>query len=259
MNERSATVGDLEIRYIERSGENGNLLILHGWCHSKERWLSVLPLLDKKYRIILPDLPGFGNSGKPEIEYSLDYYSKVIQSFCVEIGIDIPAAVIAGHSLGGDIALSISRENEIGKLILVSTPLLPVWQGTVAKRLGLFSRLVFGVVRKNEFLKRQAARFTVADPKYIDRLMLEDPEKPTVSSAISALKNLADVDFTGDVNSSNRDILCIHGEKDKIVSFKQYRHLHPRVKVLSIPGVGHSPFLENPELFAEKVNIFLGK
>jgi 3-oxoadipate enol-lactonase len=257
MVERSVTVDNIEIKYCDIPGEGGSLFVLHGWCDSKERWLSIVPSFGLNFRTVIPDLPGFGNSGKPDVDYSLEFYSGVLRKFCEKIDFTLPHSTMIGHSFGGDILLHLSRSVEVKKIILVSTPILPLWQGVLANRFGPVSSFLFELGRRIPFIKKGVARMTVVHPEYVDKMMLEDCDKPTAASAIRALKDLAEINFVADVHALGQKVLLMYGESDHVVRRKQYRYLHSSVRTVVIPGVGHCPFLENKEMFVEAVRRFL--
>ncbi|MGB8449911.1 MAG: alpha/beta fold hydrolase, partial [Nitrososphaeraceae archaeon] len=64
----------LDINDSNNSEEKETLLLLHGIGASAERWLHVVPLLKKYFRIIVPDIVGFGYSDKPTVEYSINFF-----------------------------------------------------------------------------------------------------------------------------------------------------------------------------------------
>ena len=55
--------------------------LLHGIGASAERWLHVVPLLKKYFRIIIPDIVGFGYSDKPTVEYSINFFVNFVSKF----------------------------------------------------------------------------------------------------------------------------------------------------------------------------------
>ncbi|HYV52458.1 MAG TPA: alpha/beta fold hydrolase, partial [Candidatus Eisenbacteria bacterium] len=57
------------------------LLLLHGIGASAERWLPVIPELSKDFRVIVPDIIGFGYSDKPTVEYTIDFFLAFLQNF----------------------------------------------------------------------------------------------------------------------------------------------------------------------------------
>ncbi|MGV1867310.1 MULTISPECIES: alpha/beta fold hydrolase [unclassified Rhizobium] len=82
---RNAQVGDVDVFYRE-AGPLGApiILLLHGFPTSSHMFRDLIPLLSDEYRVIAPDLPGFGNTKSPprgQFEYSFDNLAKVIESF----------------------------------------------------------------------------------------------------------------------------------------------------------------------------------
>src|SRR5208337_1481562 len=82
--------------------------------------------ISRYYQVYAPDLPGFGQSGKPNVEYGLRYYVDFLGSFMDALG--IPKAVIVGSSFGGAIAASFaaSRPDRVTALVMAdATGLTP--------------------------------------------------------------------------------------------------------------------------------------
>ena len=86
---------------------------------SAERWEDVIPLFAKKFKVIVPDLIGFGYSDKPMVDYTTDYFAEFVSKFVNKVG--IKEMNIIGSSLGGQIAAEsiINHDVNVRKLILV--------------------------------------------------------------------------------------------------------------------------------------------
>jgi len=78
MTVKTTEIDGNKIRYFEEGTSTNTLLLLHGLGASAERWENVIPLFAKKFRVIVPDLIGFGYSDKPTIDYTKDY----LRSLC---------------------------------------------------------------------------------------------------------------------------------------------------------------------------------
>lgn len=76
------------------------LLLLHGWGHSWDAWSGLIPILSQHYRLIIPDLPGFGQSESPTKGWSMQQYVLWLETFLQELDIQSLEAVV-GHSFGG--------------------------------------------------------------------------------------------------------------------------------------------------------------
>ena len=73
MKEKSVKVDGYNIRYLVDGKSKKNLLLVHGLGASAERWEHVIPNFAKNYRVIVPDLPGFGKSDKFSVRYNYTY------------------------------------------------------------------------------------------------------------------------------------------------------------------------------------------
>ncbi|TLX86184.1 MAG: alpha/beta hydrolase, partial [Thaumarchaeota archaeon] len=96
------------------------LVLLHGIGASAERWAKVIPFFYEHFRIIVPDIIGFGYSDKPTVEYNLPFFVKFLKDFLNSLG--VKKTSIVGSSLGGLVAaeFAIKDNNMVIKLILVS-------------------------------------------------------------------------------------------------------------------------------------------
>jgi pimeloyl-ACP methyl ester carboxylesterase len=88
-------------------GSGFPVVLLHGFCETAEMWFPFADSLSDNYKIICPDLPGFGNSPLSEnisIESVADELVEYLQS------LDIQQFVVVGHSLGGYVALAMAEK-----------------------------------------------------------------------------------------------------------------------------------------------------
>jgi 2-hydroxy-6-oxonona-2,4-dienedioate hydrolase len=89
-------------KVINQSDDRKDLILLHGLGASAERWLRVIPDLTKHFRVIVPDIIGFGYSDKPTVEYTMDFFIKFFKDFLETLNID--KLNIVGSSFGGHLA-----------------------------------------------------------------------------------------------------------------------------------------------------------
>jgi pimeloyl-ACP methyl ester carboxylesterase len=116
-----------EIQVFDTSiiwGEMGSgepLVLLHGLYDSHRTWRRAAPLLAENFRVLMPDLPGHGWSGRPDAPYTLDWYARILAVWMDAIGLE--SAHICGHSLGGGIAswMLLQERSKVNRLALVST------------------------------------------------------------------------------------------------------------------------------------------
>ena len=111
--------------YVEDHGEGTPVLMLHGWPDSARLWRHQVPVLaGRGYRVITPDLRGFGRSEQPaEVRsYSLRNVVGDITGLLDALG--VPAAHVVGHDWGGAVAwlTAIMRQDRVRTLTAISTP-----------------------------------------------------------------------------------------------------------------------------------------
>src|SRR6188472_2159451 len=86
--EKFITIDGHKIKYLDYTSQLKRsynrlpiLVLLHGIGASYERWLKVTGMLSKYFRIIIPDIIGFGDSDKPFVEYDMDFFTNFLQAF----------------------------------------------------------------------------------------------------------------------------------------------------------------------------------
>ncbi|GAC1333159.1 MAG: alpha/beta hydrolase [Candidatus Dormibacteria bacterium] len=88
-------------------GSGVPVLLVHGFNHHAEAWVrNIWVLADAGFRVIVPDLPGFGRSGVPEMPYSLSGYAGFLAAFMDAK--KVPRAHLVGSSMGGAIVLKMA-------------------------------------------------------------------------------------------------------------------------------------------------------
>ena len=97
------------------------LLLIHGVAGSSLAWVPLFEHLSARYRVVAPDLLGHGQSDKPRADYSLGAFAVWLRDFLDAL--DIPAATLVGHSLGGGVALQLVYQHRqyCRRLVLVNS------------------------------------------------------------------------------------------------------------------------------------------
>ena len=117
----TAFIGDLTIKYLEFGRpQYPKMILLHGLSDSKDNFISLAHSLATRYHILVPDLPGFGESEKPtNVKYDLPQFSGWIFKLAAKLNFD--RFILVGHSLGGAISCEMAHENpsKIQRLILI--------------------------------------------------------------------------------------------------------------------------------------------
>ncbi len=249
MTEKQILVNDLKVNY-KTFGEGKPFLILHGWGSKSDRWEKVAELLVKNnIQIIIPDLPGFGQSQEPKTAWNLDNYEKWLWEFTRKVPQLNRQFYLAGHSFGGALAakFAIKYNQEIIKLFLISSAC--VRKNTTVKklfyRLAKITKLV-SFLPNYELFRKAAYKFVLRKSDY-----------PHVSGIMKEiyLKVILD-DLSYKINFLKVPTVLIWGDKDESTPLNQAHFIHnqiPNSVLCVIPGADHLPHIKIPEILAQKI------
>ena len=117
--ERRADLRGASLRYFV-GGAGPPLLLVHGLAGAASNWVELAPLLARRYRLLIPELPGHGGSEALPATPSLDPFADRVVELARLEGM-LPAA-IAGHSLGGTVALRAAARHpdEVTAVVLLA-------------------------------------------------------------------------------------------------------------------------------------------
>ncbi len=112
-------VNDVEL-FVEESGRGDPVLFVHGYTGSHDSWDAVVERLADRYRCIVTDLRGAGDSGHPPGGYSIEQYAADIVGVADALGLD--RFTYVGHSMGGLVGMQLGLEHaeRLRRLVLVA-------------------------------------------------------------------------------------------------------------------------------------------
>jgi len=243
------------VHYYDVGKKNKKALILvHCWTCNAEFWkdsYSAFP----EYRVIAIDLPGHGESDKPKINYSMDYFAESIDAVMKDAG--VKQAVLAGHSMGTPVVrrfYELHPKSVLG-LIIVDGALIPF--GTRAEVDKYFAPM-FADYEKGAatFIDGmlEAARPDVRP--FIRSSMLATPEYVGTSAFRSMLDDsyLAHGKVTVPVLATMAQMPFWPKDLEQ-----QYRQIAPRLEFHMWTGVSHFLMIEKPKQFNDAVRSFISK
>ena len=235
------------------------LVMVHGWAASHKFWKYCLSTFSPRWRVIAPDLVGFGLSEKPDRDYSIESYSKWLGAFLDAL--KLSRVTLVGHSMGGTIALDYAAEHpeRIDKLV-VSNPLI-VGSTAFSPRNRMFMmpgirRLLFWGSRIGAIRRWVEKDFTAVGA--LDPELGMDVTRGTFQSTFASLTSAAAVDLRAKLASLTVPTLSIGSDCDGLVSPEQYEMVPAQQKVC-IRSAGHIPMIERPEEFNRILNDFISE
>ena len=112
----------VRLHFVEQGDPTGQpIILLHGYSDSWVSWTQVLPLIDRKYHVYVPDLRGHGESDRPAIGYTFPDFAGDVIAFMDAKG--IKKATIVGHSMGSFVAQHVATmaPERVEQLVLVGS------------------------------------------------------------------------------------------------------------------------------------------
>ena len=251
----------MEHIYIGDEGKGFPLVLVHGFLGSSQMWKPQINFFKEYFRVITPDLPGFGRSNKAKSHNNIQSIANLLLDCLDEKKID--QFYLLGHSMGGMIVQEMAKKrgDKILKLVCYST-------GPRGEMPGRFET----VDQSRENLKKKGLKITAKniaktwfikgeDAKYFD-ICIEAGKQTsmeTVDNALVAFKNWNGVDTLKNIKN---ETLIIWGDQDKSYNLKQVQTLQQNIDnstLCIINGCAHNVHLEKAEEFNRIVLNFLNK
>ena len=260
MEENFIEIDGNKIRYLESGHSKKTLVLLHGLGASAERWNQVIPIFAEQFHVIVPDLIGFGYSDKPLVDYTPEFFLDFLEKFFIASNIDRPN--IIGSSLGGQLSAEYAslHSQNIEKLVLVS-PAGAMKQSTPALDAYIMAALYPNdQSAKNAFQMMEASGEDVEDKivnDFVERMRLPNA-KLAFMSTVLGLKNSELI--TSKLPSISVPTLIIWGSDDPVIPINYADDFISAIqdcRFFRMDGCGHTPYVQNPQIFTSKVLEFL--
>jgi pimeloyl-ACP methyl ester carboxylesterase len=249
-------VNGITLAYTRR-GQGTPLVLAHGYPLDHTIWDEVLPYLEGDFDLILPDLRGFGESQAVEAEYSLTDMAGDLAALLDYLGIE--QACMAGHSMGGYIALAFARAwpGRLRGLGLVASQALA---DTPERRQGRYETAAVvmrdGVGQVAEAMS--AALTPDARVQAFVRGLIAAQPPAGVAGALKAIAGREDA--TPILSSFQFPVVVIHGDADALIPLERAREVKAALSqawLVELPGAGHMPMLEAAEATAKALKNLL--
>ncbi len=262
MQENYATVNGNKIRYLDDGDSKDVIVLLHGLGGMAERWLPIIPLLSKEYRVIALDLLGYGQSDKPQIDYTVELFKKTTLGLLETLSLQ--NVCMLGTSLGGEIvAECVTAQSPLIKKIVMVSP-----AGIMKKSTPALDAYTMAALYPNHESVRLAYQMMLGKDREISEQSIENfisnmsrpNTKMVFLSTLLGMKNSPPLKEK--LGLIKVPVLLIWGSEDKMIPLeysKDFVSSIPNCKFVIMNGCGHIPYEEQPTEFSKLVLDFLSK
>jgi len=269
---KKINISEINLHYVE-AGKGPPLLFLHGLGGTWKDWAENLPAFAATYQVVAIDFPGFGDSDKPEVKYSIDWLTDIVEAFIREK--KLKQVNVIGHSMGGLVALDLAaRPNSpVKKLVVTDTVGIGdksefISYAMTKKVMGpetrweSFEKFLQGEFRGmvDSFIKDQkpktARDFFESVPK---NPLTGNPFLPMTPN-VQMTASIIDFDIRPKLASIRQPTLILWGAKDPVAPPQDASFLKKEIsqsRLVLFPDSGHSPMIEHPSLFNQELGKFL--
>lgn len=266
-------VGKLRIHCLMTGQTDAPVLLLHGGGYDSAS-LSYKPsigAISQDHGVFAPDWPGYGDSDKPRIAYSTEYYVEFLGHLMDALGLEM--ATLVGISMGGAISLgfALRAPHRIDKLVLVDSHGLGnkvPWRvmSYVLVRLPLLNRVMWAVMGRSRRVIRWSLRTVFHDPQVVTKCLVDEvfrlAKKPGVGEAWRSWQRSEigwsgyHTNFVDKLHALAVPTLILHGEQDRYVPVSWAQRAHTLIKdseLCILPQCGHWLTREKPTEFYRAV------
>ena len=237
-------IDGLKIRYIDQ-GSGTPVLLLHGWGVEASVYHLIIDHLSARYRVVAPDLPGFGGSQEPDRPWDSTDFAAFVEKFAAAVQVRDP--VLIGHSNGGRIILRLASRPEAAlrakKIVLIDSAGLPARHGPE------YYLKVSAFKAGKAVLRLPGVRrlFPQAEEKWKARHGSSDYQKASEVMRRTMVRLLHE-DLTDCLPKIQASTLLIWGDQDTATPLADAKIMEkqiPDAGLVVLEGTGHFSFAES--------------
>ena len=251
-----AKLDGAKIHYKSYGKGNEAVVLVHGWGCNLDHWRDQIPDLSKRGRVLALDLPGHGQSDKPEISYTMDLFANAIDAVMRDAKVD--RAVVMGHSMGTPVARQFYRKypQKTAAIVIVDGGLRPFGTKEMREQFMAMFRAPNYKETSAQMLSQMSATLSDADKERVNSSFASTPQRVLVSAMESMNQ-----DSLYAPDKINVPVLAIMAKSPFWPpDTEQFlRGLAPDLEYQMWEGVGHFLMMEKPKQFNDAVIAFLDK
>jgi len=263
---RATITAGIRTVYYDR-GSGPTLVLLHGMFGDYTDWEPVLEPLSRTSRVIAPDLPGFGDSQKPDAPYDGAFFVDWLTSFLKELGIS--NLVLVGNSFGGEVAIlfALAYPNRVRQLVLVSSGGLRFYneqERSLLREKFSVENLASLTPEVHEWMFRPIfAEKALAWRHYLEKqnAKLSRSDRTEYARALHrSMLTAFSLYFDDELSRLKMPVLLAWGDGDVVFPLPLAEHALaklPNGELVLLERAGHAPQLENRDAFVGAIERFV--
>jgi pimeloyl-ACP methyl ester carboxylesterase len=255
-----ASLGANRVHYVTIGEGNSTIVMVHGWAGHLGLWCQQVPVLAGKAKLILIDLPGHGQSDKPQAAYTMDFFAEAVLAVLRDAKVD--KAVFIAHSMGAAVVCRLFRSapEKIAGIVSVDG-LMRRPHGTVEQATALVAP--FGTPQyRDHAIKLIHSFFPVPGNETLrDHVMSEMLATPQHVMLGAMLGMFGPDQSDWALDKVNTPVAVINAPSLWWANgYEKYvRSLNPQTDYVMMDGVGHFLMLEKPAEFNNRLSAALQK
>lgn len=241
-----------KIHYVRIGTGPVTIVLVHGWSMSWRIWSKFLEIVNtEKFTVYAIDMPGFGRSDKPNMEYSISNLADSVISFIHQLG--LKNVVIGGHSMGGLVCLEAITRKKLNVSGFIIADSVSKWfnNGTREWERNMRNTLETTNDRKGALRNIEEYFFEKISEEDLSEFT-SDAMKVTDQILVGSAEALCNFDCDSYLDMLSLPVVIFYGEHDRIVSLDDVHHLNkniPDSELIVIDNAGHCPIYEQPQVF----------
>jgi len=256
----------IDLSYVDR-GTGVPIVLLHGFPLDHRMWQPQIDTLSDSFRVVSPDLRGFGKSTLAELDVAegieMQRYAADVIALLDHLQIDQPA-ILCGFSMGGYVLwqLALKYSDHIRAIVPCDTRAVADSAETRQARLKMAEDVLLsgtGLVAEAMLPKLLAPQTLAQQPDISQQVdaMMRAAAPEAVAAALRGMACREDV--RGKLASLKMPALLLVGSEDVISPPAEMREIAsamPNAKLIEIAGAGHMTTLENPDAVSSAIRSF---
>ncbi|GAB4515184.1 MAG: alpha/beta hydrolase [Anaerolineae bacterium] len=267
--QQETVIDGLKVSYVVQ-GEGTPLLLIHGIPVWGYLWKDCITALAQHYRVIVPDLVGYGYSDQRDrFDRSIKVQAHMLAQLLAQL--NVQDVFVVGHDIGGAVAQRFVVDNaaRVPKWVLIDSVLYDSWPADPMVRLGNPKQhyTTQGDELARKFIERLPAGFhhqERATQEMLEGWMapyMTDEGKLSLIRNAAALNTNHTMELLDDLKQLTQPVLLLWGAKDQfqpLAGAEQFKAEFPASQLRVIPDSDHFLPLEKPEEVARILIEFLG-